>query len=70
MQDAGAGGFRPYDPSKGSSARPAAGTAPVELKKESGSQEVRTPTCQVQQIQLLSRQPHGAYQTASCHMPE
>ena len=43
VQDAGAGGFRPYDPSKGSSTRPTAGTAPVELKKESGSQEVRAP---------------------------
>ncbi|CAK0737369.1 hypothetical protein CVIRNUC_000901 [Coccomyxa viridis] len=41
--DAGAGGFRPYDPSKGGTARPPVGTAPVELKKESGAQEMAMP---------------------------
>ena len=41
MQDAGAGGFRPYDPSKGSGARTAA-SASVELKREPTPQgEVR-----------------------------
>ena len=47
VQDAGAGGFRPYDPSKGGTTRPPMGTAPVEFKKESGSQEVRAPASSV-----------------------
>ena len=47
MQDNSTGGFRPYDPSKGSGARPAA-LAPMELKREPHHNvEVRAVQCNI-----------------------